>query len=163
MVMHHPSRVAICPTPPATPHARSLEPAAVHRPCIDALIIGRIVRPPTVAAQETGLVLAVNLATRGMPGTYRRAEHATFLLVHAAGAAHRLFQGPDSDGLCGLLVRICHCALELMPFTTDYETIDHRLQGFFERPEQFTILGRSDHRPMSPDAAPAIGPVAEER
>jgi len=138
-------------------------PPAPQRPCIDALVIGRMMRPPQVGGNETGLVLAVNLASRALPGTYRRAEHATFLLVRAVGAAHRLFQLPGPEGLCGRLVRISHCALELMPFTTDYETIDHRLQGCFEQPEQFTVLTPARTRDGAPPATPATGSWASGR
>jgi len=128
--------------PAALPPARAVHctPLPDLRPCIDALIIGRVMRPPQVAGHETSLVLAVNVASRPVPGTYRRAEHATFLLVRAVAAAHRLFQLPGAGNLCGRLVRISHCALELMPFTTDYESIDHRLQGAFDQPEQFAVL-----------------------
>jgi len=162
MVMQNPSPSRVI-APATRPPATDRMGVGPQRPCIDALIVGRVMRPPQVGADETSLVLAVNIASRPEPGTYRRAEHATFLLVRALGAAHRLFLLPGAEGLCGRLVRISHCALELMPFTTTYESVDHRLQGCFEQPEHFIVLTTGGSRDAARPTAPAAAVCAAGR
>jgi hypothetical protein len=139
--------------------ATTREPVRI-RQRLEACLIARVQRDPHAGAQMTELALAVNVPALLRPGTGRgRAHHATFLLLLALDDAHQAFRlGCFPAVRQGALVRIDAAVLELMPFTHEYESIDHRLEARIRERRQLRLL-QAPERPAHDDGKDAVHPA----